>query len=231
MSEANRKPFVFDFDNIAAEYDEWYESLEGRLYDKLEKRAIVRLLGKVKEGDTLLEVGVGTGWWSLFFSELGFRVTGVDVSPKMVDMARSKRIPGSTFAVADAHELPFSDASFSAAAAITTIEFTQWPEIAINEMVRCTARPSGHLFLGVLHASAPVNRERAENPETPFASAHLFTMDELYKLLTPHGRTILRLSAFPLSLRLPPPLAYRVDDLGALMKWKTGAFIAARVKL
>ena len=48
----------------------------GVLYDKLEKRAMVCLLGKVKEGDTLLEVGAGTGWWSLFFSELGFRVTG-----------------------------------------------------------------------------------------------------------------------------------------------------------
>jgi ubiquinone/menaquinone biosynthesis C-methylase UbiE len=231
MSEAHRRPSVFDFSDMAAEYDEWYESMEGSRYDKLEKRAMLRVLGEVKEGDTLLEIGSGTGWWSLFFSELGFRVTGIDISPKMVDVARSKRIPGSTFTVADAHELPFSDASFSAAAAITTIEFTQWPERAISEMVRCTVRPSGHLFLGVLHASAPVNRDRAINPESLFVSAHFFTVDELYELLAPHGRTILGVSAFPFSLKLPPQLAYWADDLGDLMKWKTGAFIAARVKL
>jgi ubiquinone/menaquinone biosynthesis C-methylase UbiE len=51
-------------------------------------------------------------------------MSGVDVSPNMVHVARSKGIPGSTFAVASVHGLTFSGASFTAAGAINAIGFT-----------------------------------------------------------------------------------------------------------
>jgi hypothetical protein len=52
-------------------------------------------------------------------------MTGVGISPKMVDTARFKRAQGSTFAVADVvHGLPFANARFSAARAINAIGFT-----------------------------------------------------------------------------------------------------------
>ena len=107
MNEIEPTASFFDFNPLAGEYDKWYKTAEGRQYDMLEKRALGRLIGKVESGVSLLEVGMGTGWWSLFFSELGYRVTGVDVSPNMVEVARLKNIPNARFlTVQDIHTLP-----------------------------------------------------------------------------------------------------------------------------
>jgi ubiquinone/menaquinone biosynthesis C-methylase UbiE len=230
MIEMTRNDSLFDFDQIATEYDRWYETAEGKLYDKLEKRALLRLCGRMERGDTLLEVGMGTGWWSRFFSELGFEIIGIDISPKMVEIARSKRIPSATFELADAHKLPFADGCFSASTAITTIEFTREPKTVIREMIRCT-QPGGNLVLGVLNGSAQINQMRKKQADGPFSFARFFTVDELYELLAPYGNTILRSCAFPFSMKIPAPFAPLADDIMALMKREAGAFIAARVEL
>ncbi len=41
-------------------------------------------------GDPVLEVGVGTGRVALEFAEQGYRITGIDNSPAMIDKAREK---------------------------------------------------------------------------------------------------------------------------------------------
>jgi len=228
MTETGNSASRFDFDAVAAQYDRWYETAQGRLFDRLEKRAVLRLYRTPGRGESLLEVGMGTGWWSRFFSGLGFEVTGIDVSPKMVETARSKDIPNAAFEMADAHCLPFQDGSFSVSVAVTTLEFTRNPEAVLREMARCT-KPNGTILLGVLNADAPLNQERQAQPDGPFAFARLFTAEELYGLLSNYGRTTLRSCAFPVSMKAPP-LACLIDDAMAMMKSKTGAFIATRTK-
>lgn len=228
MIESESTSSVFDFDPLAVEYDAWYETAEGRLYDTLEKRALRHLIGKVENGERLLEMGMGTGWWSLFFSQLGFCVTGVDVATRMVHAARSKNIPHARFGIADAHQLPFVDDSFDAAAAITSLEFTRDPRQAIRELVRCV-KPAGSIFLGVLNSEAPLNRTRKDQVEGPFAPAHLFSNTELRDLIAPLGRITIKPCAFPLSSRLLPAIAAIVDDVQAAAGRTTGAFFAARV--
>jgi SAM-dependent methyltransferase len=56
----------------------------------------------------ILDVGCGTGSLSLLLAQQGYRVTGVDVSPKMVDLARRK-VAGVSFLVGDAAGLPALD--------------------------------------------------------------------------------------------------------------------------
>jgi len=65
-----------DFDR----YEEW---------KRRERRDFAsRLMG---EGKThLLDIGCGTGRDTLWFSENGFRVTGIDFSPRMIDLCRKK---------------------------------------------------------------------------------------------------------------------------------------------
>jgi len=63
----------------------------------------------------LLEVGTGSGAMSIFFSWLGFEVTGIDIDPKVIEKAQheSARFNGHVrFAVADAFHLPYPDRSF-----------------------------------------------------------------------------------------------------------------------
>jgi len=49
-----------------------------------------RLLLKMLEGNAILEVGCGTGTWSLWLRKQGFNVTGLDISEKCIEVARKK---------------------------------------------------------------------------------------------------------------------------------------------
>jgi ubiquinone/menaquinone biosynthesis C-methylase UbiE len=231
----NKTSSRYPFGSVARRYDRWYETGEGQKYDRLEKDALLTLLegkdGGRKDGGRLLEVGSGTGWWSRFFSELGFAVTGIDLSPEMVAVARAKRIPAAHFAVANAHALPFADGTFDACAAITAIEFTRHPEAVIDEMVRCTRRPGGTLYLGLLNTVARVNRRRAAKEGSLYAQARFFTVEEICALLARYGRVRTRVAASPLAVKLPLPLGRGLDGLAARLGLKSGAFIAVRVDL
>jgi len=230
MNEIEPTASLFDFNLLAGEYDKWYETAEGRQYDILEKRALGRLIGKVEDGVNLLEVGIGTGWWSLFFSELGYHVTGVDVSPDMVDVARLKNIPNAQFEIADGHKLPFADQSFSVSAAVTLIEFTREPKMVVREMVRCT-KPGGGLFLGLLNGEAPINKKRKEKGRNVFAFARFLTVQDIHTLLDPYGKPTIKQCAFPASIKMPPLIAGMADDFQAWLKMTSGAFIVVRVDL
>jgi ubiquinone/menaquinone biosynthesis C-methylase UbiE len=62
-------------------------------------------------GATVLELGCGAGDLSIELLRRGANLTAVDVSPRMVELARS-RAEGATFIVAPAEETGLPDASF-----------------------------------------------------------------------------------------------------------------------
>jgi hypothetical protein len=78
--------------SFAMEYDQFYQSDGGRAVDMAEKAVISDLLLQVDSRE-MLELGCGTGHWTAFFSEKGFRVTAVDQSPAMLEQARKRVIP------------------------------------------------------------------------------------------------------------------------------------------
>ena len=221
---------LFDFSKIADQYDGWYDTREGELTDRLEKRAVRSLLVGMGEKGALLEVGSGTGWWSAWFSQRGFRVTGVDISWEMVAVARKKKIPAASFLSEDAHRLSFLDHQFDAACAITTLEFTREPESVIREMVRCT-RPGGQLLLGILNSASTANRARRKVSGSPFEWARFFSIKDLRDRLSPFGQVKIIPCVFPFSMKLPLPLACLADGMLALSGRGTGAFLAVKVSL
>ena len=46
-------------------------------------------------GARILDVGCGSGWLSEYFARLGYKVTGIDISDELIDMARDRveRVP------------------------------------------------------------------------------------------------------------------------------------------
>jgi len=216
---------------MADSYDEWYKTRLGRAYDTLEKSAVQRMLPPPTAGSRLLDIGCGSGHWSSFFSEHGFVVTGVDVSPEMIAVARAKRIANVSFDVADAHALPFEDRQFDVAAAITTIEFVRDAEAVVREMVRCVRRPGGILLFGVLNALAEINISRKAAGASPYADARFFSPAELEEILKPYGKTMVVTTTFIPCATWALPLARLTDFVGQSLCCRSGAFIVGEVRV
>jgi ubiquinone/menaquinone biosynthesis C-methylase UbiE len=221
----------FDFNLLADKYDSWYESAKGRMYDYLEKKAISYYLSPDAKGKKFLEIGCGTGHWCQFFSEYGFEVTGVDISERMINMAKSKDISNASFRVTDGLSLPFADDTFDITAAITTLEFVHDAKTVVREMVRCTRKPGGRLLIGALNKLARLNRNRKQRPESPYANARLFSPSQLKQLLEPYGQVRMVITGFVPNQTVLLPLAPLFDAIGRFLHIPNGAFIAAEVRL
>lgn len=221
----------FDFDSVADKYDNWYETKEGAMYDRLEKKAISKYLPRNIQDKKLLELGCGTGHWSKFFSEFGFDVTGVDISECMINVARSKNISNTSFEIADGHSLPFKNGLFDMSAAVVTLEFVYDAELVVQEMVRCTRRPGGRLLIGALNVLAGLNRKRQMYNESLYSKARLFSPKQLKQLLEAYGRTHIHVAGFIPEQEWLIFLAPVTDFICRLLNRSSGVFIAAEVRL
>jgi ubiquinone/menaquinone biosynthesis C-methylase UbiE len=96
----------------------------------------------------VLEVAIGTGL-NLWAYGPGARITGVDLSPSMLDIARKRAADlgrDVNLREGDAHELPFADESFDSV--VCTYSLCNIPDVdrAVGEMRR-VLRPTGRLIL------------------------------------------------------------------------------------
>jgi SAM-dependent methyltransferase len=101
-----------DWDTAAASFDD--EPDHGLRDPEVRRAWASRLRSWLPErASDLLDLGCGTGSLSLLAAEQGHRVTGVDLSPAMVDLARAK-LAGrdATFLVGDAAEPPVGEERF-----------------------------------------------------------------------------------------------------------------------
>ncbi|MCC6697072.1 MAG: class I SAM-dependent methyltransferase [Candidatus Hydrogenedentes bacterium] len=175
------------FDGLAQTYDRWYETAQGIAHDRTQKSDVERFLSPRQAGACLLDIGCGTGHWSLFFKDLGYAVVGVDLSSRMVSRARSNATSPIAWGVADACALPFEDGSFDVVAAMATLEFLTDPMKTLHEMARCTSS-GGRILIGTLNRRAVINRQRVADRREPYTSARLFSKGELRDLLSLFGQ-------------------------------------------
>ena len=109
-------------------------------------RELARLCG-IQKGTYVLDVASGTGETACFLAQsLGARVVGIDSSAHMLQKAQDKaRLRGLPveFRRADAHELPFEDATFDAVISECTMCLLD-KEHAIAEMLR-VVKPGGRV--------------------------------------------------------------------------------------
>jgi ubiquinone/menaquinone biosynthesis C-methylase UbiE len=220
---------AYDFGFVAERYDDWFRRPVGRVYDMLEKGAMREFLPDAANGDQLLEVGCGTGHWSTFFAERGFRVTGLDISARMVQIAREKRIRNAEFYQADAAAIPLPDHVFDVVAAITLLEFVLDPRRALGEMVRCV-RSGGCILVGVLNRWSYLGISRRIRGTPLFSSARFFSMWALKKLLSQYGRANVRAAAFFLPWRWALGAAPVLDRGASAVGLPFGDFLVGRVQ-
>ena len=115
-------------------------------------------------GERWLDVGTGTGAVAL---RAEAHVTGVDLSPVMVDTARrlaSEQGVGIRFEVGDAESLPYEEASFDVVASALGVFLAPDHTAAARELAR-VCRPGGRL--GVVAWQADPEAERMHAPFWP----------------------------------------------------------------
>lgn len=131
-----------------AEYDRWYETPRGRWIGEREAARIVAKL-RPRPGESLLDVGCGTGFFTRTLSRVTQGVTvGVDIDAASIDFARRRDPGGASYAVADARALPYPDASFDLVVSVAALCFIAEASVAVREIVRVTRR---RFAIGLLH--------------------------------------------------------------------------------
>lgn len=134
----------------AAGYAIWSDSYDepGNPVVALEETAVAELLAAAPPGRAL-DAACGTGRHARRLVELGHRVSGIDLTPEMLERARVN-VPAATFAVADLRELPFPDESFELAACGLALAHLPSLDGAVAELARVLTR-GGRLIVSVLH--------------------------------------------------------------------------------
>ena len=136
-----------NFDSAADFYDAT-RALSDDVSRKLSNAIIAELSGAGAE--RLLEVGIGTGRVARPLAERGLRVTGVDISPRMLDRLRAQlgpNYPAPDLLLADATALPFASESFGGVLVVHVLHLVSSWKRAIEELRRAL-RPDGVLMIG-----------------------------------------------------------------------------------
>ncbi len=134
-------------ERVYAAYSGFYDLIFGRLFDGSRAKA-VRLLN-IQNGETVLEVGVGTGL-SLPFYPGDCKVVGIDFCGPMLEKSRrrlrQRPLPHIELQKMDAMKMDFADSTFDSVFAAYVISAVSDPHRVISEMIR-VCKPGGKIVL------------------------------------------------------------------------------------
>lgn len=147
-------PTKFDFKNsgnsVALAYE---ELLVPRIFVPWAKLLLTE--ANLSPGETVLDVACGPGTVAHMASEMvgpKGKVTAADISPPMLDIARSKPSPANSapieYVESPAHPLSVDDASFNLTVCQQGLQFFPEKVEALKEMARAT-RPGGRMAVAV----------------------------------------------------------------------------------
>jgi len=121
-------------------FDRWAPTYErdrrSRFNARLQRDALSAL--HLQRGDRLLDVGCGTGAAVREAATAAEWAVGVDISPEMIARAAelAAGLANVEFVVADSENLPFADATFTAALCTASFHHYPNPSTALAEMAR-----------------------------------------------------------------------------------------------
>lgn len=133
------------------------------LYDKLCAKALIPFYAMLADeiapavSGSLLDIGTGPGLLPLEIAgrNPALRITGIDLSDKMIGLANKHRGPKKVeFLVMDAKALAFPDNSFDMVISTGSLHHWKEPARALNEIRRCL-KPGGKAWIYDGYAEAP----------------------------------------------------------------------------
>ena len=174
------------FDQAAESYDSWYHTKLGRFVDKVETELAFGLF-EIVPGMKVLDVGCGTGNFSIKLAQQGCKVIGIDISDEMLELARSKAKEAGLdieFYNMDVYHLQFEPESLDAAFSMAAFEFIDQPEAALNEMMR-VVKAGGQAFIGTISGDSKWGELYSSEPlksNSVFKYACFKTLQDLRQL-------------------------------------------------
>lgn len=174
------------FDKEASSYDEWYKTKFGNLVDEVETDLAFKLF-KPEKGMRILDIGCGTGNFSIKLAEKGCKVIGVDISQEMLKIAREKAKKKNLdieFYNMDVYNLDFQDQTFDAVFSMAAFEFIKEPLKALDEIFRVT-KDDSQVLIGTINKDSKwgelyLSEEFQKN--TVFKYADFKSLDDLRSL-------------------------------------------------
>jgi ubiquinone/menaquinone biosynthesis C-methylase UbiE len=176
-------------------------------------------MAQIGPGDDMLDVACGPGLVACPLAQVARHVTGIDLTPAMIEQARAKQRAGGltnlTWLVGDAVPLPFGDAAFSVV--VTRYSFHHFldPRAVLAEMVRVCS-PGGRVavidvFTRDLEQAEAYNRvEKLRDP----SHVRALPLGELTGLFHDAGLRGVRTAFFKLETALEPLLAASFPNAG-----------------
>lgn len=130
---------------------DWVKAYEGKIphWGESQKPSplaaqLLQMLNK-KTGNRILEIGVGNGRDSIFFAKNGDFVTGIDVAPRAIDLAKKNAeaagVDPIDFGIGNAESLDFEDAYFDAVYSVSVLHATNLSS-SLKELSR-VLKPGG----------------------------------------------------------------------------------------
>ena len=183
-------PWSMRPDELRSSYDTVAETYAQKFFDELARkpfdRALLDEFAAALPAPTALDVGCGPGHLAGYLRERGLDVTGLDLSPVMIELARRLN-PEIRFEVADMRRLTETDGTVGGIAAFYSVIHIPREEVpAVLREFRRVLVPAGRLLLSVHGGSGTVATHEFLGKQVPF-EATLFDRDELADLITSAG--------------------------------------------
>ncbi|MBM3472651.1 MAG: class I SAM-dependent methyltransferase [Armatimonadetes bacterium] len=144
---------------------------------------MLRGLLRVSPGDSVLEVGSGSGWAAQYVRSLGAEVTASDLaSPAFLRNHSVLKERGIRPVVADGQHLPFADACFDHILSVCVLEHIPDAEAAIGECLR-VLRPGGSFVFSVSSLPASLLGEELRDRQRELHRVrHTWSSDDLVRV-------------------------------------------------
>ncbi len=167
-------------------------------------------LSGVSSTDTVLDVACGPGMVACEFAKHASHVTGVDITPAMIEQAAKRQhdlgLNNLTWDNGNAIPLPYSDNTFSLVITRYSYHHLLAPERALAEMIR-VCKPGGRVLVAdvAVESSKSEAYDRLEILRDP-SHTHALTQDEFATLFLHSGLVDCRQSSYGVEIELEAQL-------------------------
>jgi ubiquinone/menaquinone biosynthesis C-methylase UbiE len=165
------------WDNVALWYDAHLEEGNDTLQAKVIAPNLLRILAPTKS-HTILDLACGQGYFTRLVEESGARVTGIDLSAKLIAIAKKKQSV-SVYKTAPAHKTGEKDNFFDTIFTVLAFENIANIDEVVGEITRIMKK-SGRFILVLLHPAFRIPK----HADWGFDEAKKIQYRKVYKYLS-----------------------------------------------